>query len=84
MDYCMFFVLDGVSVMIGYRNGFVVKFKEVNKNMIFFYCICYKLVLVCIDIFKELDYISLVQDYLRIFWKYFENFLKRMVVFFKV
>lgn len=43
-------VIDGVLVMVGRKNGFVVKLKDVNFCLILVYCVCYKLVLVCIDV----------------------------------
>lgn len=36
--------------MVGRKNGFVVKLKDVNFCLILVYCVCYKLVLVCIDV----------------------------------
>lgn len=49
------FVLDGVSVMVGERLGVVIRLKvdKIIQFLIFVYCVCYKLVLVCIDILND-------------------------------
>lgn len=57
----MSIVIDGVVVMIGKRNGLVVKFRFLNKKMILFYCVCYRLVLFCVDVNDEVNYIFVVE-----------------------
>lgn len=58
------FLSDGVSVMIGKRNGVVVLFREELKVMLNVYCICYRLVLVCGDVNDEVFYIKIVEKIL--------------------
>lgn len=43
-------VSDGVSVMIGFCNGVVVKLRELVLIFINIYCICYCFVFVCNDV----------------------------------
>lgn len=57
----MSIVIDGVFVMIGKRNGLVVKFRFLNNKMILFYCVCYRLVLLCIDVNDKVSYILVVE-----------------------
>lgn len=47
---CSLLILDGAVVMIGVYRGVAVYLKEVNFRLIFTYCLCYKIVLICIDI----------------------------------
>lgn len=51
-------VSDGVSVMIGFRNGVVVKLGEIVLIFINIYCICYRFVFVCNDVNDNLILIS--------------------------
>lgn len=78
------FVSDGVSVMIGEYNGVVVRLKCVNKVFFNFYCICYRLVFVCVDIGDSIKYIVEVESFFKETWKFFENFFKRISIFMKV
>lgn len=58
-------VFDGVVVMIGVRLGVVICFEEVNSEVIIFYCLCYKLVFVSIDIISDIIYIKNIEFWLR-------------------
>lgn len=75
--------IDGVSVMVGKINGVVVKLRQSNDKLFNMYCVCYRLVLVCIDSCQELKFIKEVEDVLRQLWYYFYNFFKKIVCFFK-
>lgn len=85
-DWFKSFVLDGVSVMVGERLGVVIRLKvdERIQLLIFVYCVCYKLVLVCIDILNDFVIIKKMQNILNIFWKFFDNLNKKIVIFLKV
>lgn len=75
--------IDGVSVMIGKKDGLSVKLKQLNKGLIVIYCVCYWLVLVCIDINFNFKCVGNVEIYMLQFWKLFYYFLKKMVCFLK-
>lgn len=50
------FVIDGVGIMIGKRNGVVFKFCEEFKLLLSMYCICYYVALVCNDVNDDVVY----------------------------
>lgn len=51
------FVFDGVFVMIRVRNGVVKFLKDENLLILFFYCLVYKFVFVCVSFVDIFDYI---------------------------
>lgn len=65
-------VFDGVLVMLGRNNGVVARLKVIVFFVIVVYCVCYRLVFVCVDFNFELKYIEKVIFYLIELWKLFE------------
>lgn len=58
MKFCVF---DGVNVMFGVYNGMVVYIRKKVFDFVSIYCVCYRLVLACVDTCKELMYLLIVE-----------------------
>lgn len=72
---------DGASVMIGKKDGFSAKLKQLNKCLIATHCVCHRLALACTDTNSNLKCVDNVETYMLQLWKLFHYSPKKMACF---